>query len=182
MTRGWPAVKVTVVSDGEPPVASSTWTPLSGPGAGTRASGGTSVWLPGPPAQAAASPRSRARPMLALHLAAPDIPPNASSLSRGCCRHARSCRAAPRPAVEHAGGACPRSRRRRAPAGGRVRLHADELPHARAWVRLLPGTDRRGGAEPAAPAGQGGRAAGGSVLAGTEPEQAGDPGLARRDL
>ena len=63
-------------------------------------------------------------------------------------------------------------------AGG---LLARELPDPGPRIRLLPGAGGRG-ADRAAPAGQGRRAARGSVLAGPGPEQAGHPGLARRRL
>ena len=64
-------------------------------------------------------------------------------------------------------------------ARGAGRLDARELSHPGARVRLLPGAGGRG-ADRAAPAGQGRRAARGSVLAGPGPEQAGHPRLARR--
>ena len=89
---------------------------------------------------------------------------------------ARRRRPGTRPAalalVATGGGAARRSR---------SRFLARELSHPRPWLRLLPGAGRRGAGR-TAPAGQGGRAGRGSVLAGPRPEQAGHPRLARRHV
>ena len=90
------------------------------------------------------------------------------------------------PPLRGAGLGLARSARAGPPGGGparrgRGRFHAPELPNPRPRVRLLPGAGRRG-AHRAAPAGEGGRAGRGSVLAGPQPQQAGGARLARRGV
>ena len=75
--------------------------------------------------------------------------------------------------LEHAGGARAGPAGHRAARRGAGRLVARELSHPRARIRVLPGAGGRGAGR-AAPAGQGRRAARGSVLARPGPEQAGD--------
>ena len=99
-------------------------------------------------------------------------------------RRARS--PASRAAARGAGLERARGARAGPPGGGPAsrgagRLDAAELSNPRPRVRLFPGAGRRG-ADRAAPAGQGGRAGRGSVLAGPQPQQAGDARLARRRL
>ena len=91
-----------------------------------------------------------------------------------------------RAAARGAGLERARGARAGAPGGGPAsrdagRLDAAELSNPRPRVRLFPGAGRRG-TDRAAPAGQGGRAGRGSVLAGPQPQQAGDARLARRRL
>ena len=190
MTRGSPAVNVTSVR-GRGPESPARW-PRPG---GSSGSGGGRLVLAGRRARAAAG-GDREQSQLARPQ---ECPRNDAGHRRSpggerctvrvcgasgaigallaCLRAARFARAG----LERARGARAGAPSGGPAAGGAGRLGAHELSDPGPRIRFFPGAGRRG-IDRAAPAGQGGRARRGSVLAGPRPQQAGHPRLARRRL